>query len=199
MEPISSNSPITFTFEPAEKVARWRPFFNWVLAIPHLVIASLLGYVAQLLAFVSWIVILFSGKLPAPIAGFQVMYLRYTARNWMYVLGLHEEYPPFGFATTDDDPGDARRVRLDARPRLEDRNRVSTFFRIVLVIPHLLVLAVLGIGAWFAWLIGVLSVLFTGRWPEGVRDFLVKVVRWGLRVNGYLYLLTDEYPPFSLE
>jgi hypothetical protein len=42
-------------------------------------------------------------------------------------------------------------------------------------------------------------VLFTGRWPDGLRDFVIKVMRWGVRVQAYFLLLTDEYPPFALD
>jgi hypothetical protein len=48
-------------------------------------------------------------------------------------------------------------------------------------------------------LIAFFAVLFTGRWPDGLRSFLLGVMRWALRVEAYLLLLTDEYPPFSLD
>jgi hypothetical protein len=50
-----------------------------------------------------------------------------------------------------------------------------------------------------ALVIAFFAVLFTGRWPEGLRSFVVGVMRWGTRVNAYLLLLTDKYPPFSLD
>jgi hypothetical protein len=50
-----------------------------------------------------------------------------------------------------------------------------------------------------AWVIAFFAVLFTGRWPEGLRSFVVGVIRWGTRVSAYFLLLTDKYPPFSLE
>ena len=86
------------------------------------------------------------------------------------------------------------------RPQLTDRNRCTVFFRIILVIPQLIVLAVLFIAsAVVVTFIAFFAVLFTGRWPAGMRDFVVKVWRWGLRVQAYYLLLTDEYPPFALD
>ena len=92
-------------------------------------------------AFVVWLMILFTGKLPDGLANLQVLYLRYQVRAYTYVLFMREEYPPFSFDSTAADPGDDPRVRVDIRPQLTDRNRLTAFFRIILVIPHLVVLA----------------------------------------------------------
>ncbi|MBI2853475.1 MAG: DUF4389 domain-containing protein [Chloroflexi bacterium] len=81
----------------------------------------------------------------------------------------------------------------------EKLSRLTTFFRALLIIPQAIVLAVVGvIGAvlmFFAWS----AILFTGRYPKGLFDFVAGTLRWGTRVNGYSYLLTDKYPPFSLK
>jgi hypothetical protein len=90
-------------------------------------------------------------------------------------------------------------VRVEARPELEDRNRVTVFFRWLTVIPSAIVLTVIGIAAAVAAFIGAFAILFTGRWPEGLRTFLVGYLRWTVRLSGYALLLTDEYPPFSLD
>jgi hypothetical protein len=84
-------------------------------------------------------------------------------------------------------------------PELENRNRLTVGFRIILVIPQAIVLALLVVAAVVAWVIALFAVLFTGRWPEGLRRFVVGVMRWGTRVGAYFLLLTDKYPPFSLE
>jgi hypothetical protein len=112
---------------------------------------------------------------------------------------LYDPYPPFTFATTAADPGDLPGMRIDYAPAIEGRNRVTTFFRFLLVIPHLIAVAVLFIGVAVCVLIGFFAVLFTGAWPEGLRGFIVKVMGWNVRLMAYMYLLTDEYPPFSLD
>ncbi len=69
----------------------------------------------------------------------------------------------------------------------------------LLAIPHFVVLVVLAIGAIFAIIIAWFAILFTGRYPRGLFDYVVGVFRWGLRVEAYaLLLVTDRYPPFSL-
>lgn len=199
MEAASSAYPAALTVEPPEKIANWRPIVQWILAIPHLIVLEVLGIVASVVALISWFAILFTGKLPEGLAGVQALYLRYINRTYIYAGFLVEEYPPFSFDTTGADPGDYPRVRTDVVPALEDRNRLTTFFRLILVIPHVFVLAVLGIVAWFAWAIGWVVVIITGKWPEGLRTFVLGFLRWSLRVNAYSFLLTDEYPPFSLD
>jgi hypothetical protein len=197
--PTGAPYPASFTLDPPERIANWRPLVHWLLAIPHMVILYVISFVAQVVGFISWLAILFTGKLPEGMAGVQMLYLRYTARVYAYAGFLVEEYPPFTFATTAEDPGDAGPLRVDFQPALEGRNRLTTFFRLLLAIPHLVVLAIVFLGVAICWVIAFFAVLFTGRWPAGLRDFVVGALRWNLRANAYVFLLTDEYPPFSLE
>jgi hypothetical protein len=198
MQPAHRPYPATFTFDPPELVRNWRPLVNWLLAIPQLLVVSALRSVAQLLAVVSWFVILFTGRLPEDLAKFQVMYMRYYIRTGVFAGFLREEYPPFVFAMASADPGGDSRVRVDVVPQLDGRNRVTVGFRIILAIPQLIVLALLVIVELFVLVIAFFAVLFTGRWPAGLRDFTLGVLRWWLRVQAYVFLLTDEYPPFAL-
>jgi hypothetical protein len=199
MQAMNSPYPATFTFDPPEKVANWRPLVNWILAIPHLIILSALNSLSEAVAVVSWVVIIFTGKLPEGLANVQVMCMRYAARTFTYAGFLREEYPPFAFDMTPTDPGNDPRVRVDVLPQLEDRNRLTVAFRLILVIPQIIVLAVLVVAAFVVGIIAFFAVLFTGKWPTGLRDFVLGVVRWGTRVQAYLNLLTDVYPPFSLD
>jgi Domain of unknown function (DUF4389) len=198
MDATDGSYPATFTFDPPERIANWRPLVQWLLAIPHLAIVYVLGSVSELLAIISWFAVLFTGRLPAGLANFQAMYLRYSLRTATYAGFLRDEYPPFGFVTTAADPGDDPRVGVDLVPQLEGRNRLTTAFRLILAIPQLIVLALLFIALVVVGLIAFFAVLFTGRWPQGLRDFALGVGRWWLRVQAYLLLLTDAYPPFAL-
>jgi hypothetical protein len=196
--PISSGYPASFTFDPPDSVANWRPLVHWLLAIPHLAILYALQTLTEVLSIVSWFSIVFTGKVPAGIINVQSMTMRYSLRTWTYVLFMREEYPPFAFVTATTDPGEDARLRVDFTPQLEDRNRLTVAFRLILVIPHLIVLAALFIAAFVVSVVGFFAVLFTGRWPAGARQFVLDVARWSLRVQSYLLLLHDEYPPFSL-
>jgi hypothetical protein len=199
MQPSSAAYPASFTFDAPEKVANWRPLVNWLLAIPHFVILYFLRIISQAVGIISWFIIVFTGSLPEGLANLQTMYVRYELRVYTFVLWMREEYPPFTFDTTPSDPGDDPRVRVDFQPELTNRNRLTVGFRIILVIPHLVVLALLAIAEFVIAVIAFFAVLFTGKWPDGMQKFVLQVLAWYLRVSAYFLLLTDVYPPFSLE
>jgi Domain of unknown function (DUF4389) len=199
MQAMDASYPATLTFDPPEKIANWRPLVQWLLVIPHGVVLYLLNIVSEVISVVSWIVILFTGKLPDGLANFQVMYIRYSVRTATYLGFMREEYPPFTFEMTPNDPGDDARVSVNLTPALTDRNRVTVAFRLILAIPQFIAVFLLSIGAAVGVIIAFFTVLFTGAWPPGIRDFVVSVMRWNLRVQAYLLLLTDVYPPFSLD
>ena len=78
-------------------------------------------------------------------------------------------------------------------------NRWLPLVKWLLAIPHFIALFFVGIGAFFALIYAFFVVLFTGRWPRGAFDFVVGTVRWANRVLAYYHLMTDAYPPFSLD
>jgi hypothetical protein len=81
----------------------------------------------------------------------------------------------------------------------EQYNRALPFFKFwLLAIPHYIVLFFLGIGAFFAIIAAFFAVLFTGRYPQGIFNYVVGVARWSWNVTAYAFLLTDRYPPFAL-
>ncbi|HEX6595316.1 MAG TPA: DUF4389 domain-containing protein [Acidimicrobiales bacterium] len=179
------------------EVARWRPLVHWLLGIPHLMIAGVLGNVAGVISLVSWFVIVFTGRLPEGLANFQCMVMRYSARTYSYVLWLREPYPVFDFTMTPEDPG-GDPVVVVIRPQLENRNRLTVGLRFLWIIPIALFTALVGLAAFFVAIAAFFAVLFTGRWPEGMRRFIVNTGRLGTRLSAYSYLLVDDYPPFAL-
>jgi hypothetical protein len=195
----ASAYPITYAFDTPEKIARWRPLVHWLLAIPHIIILYFLGIVAEVLAVISWVVGVFTGSIPEGLQKPIAMYVRYSARVGTYLLWLREEYPPFAFDASFEDPGTDPRLRVDVVPAIEGRNRLTILFRLLLAIPQLVVLALVGIGLAFVMIVGWFAVIILGRWPEGMGRFVIGVMRWNTRLNGYVYLLTDEYPPFSTQ
>lgn len=89
-------------------------------------------------------------------------------------------------------------MRVDCCPQLENRNRVTVGFRFLLVIPIALFLALRGIATAFVVFAGFLAVVFTGRWPQGMRRLVVDTGRLKVRVSAYASLLVDDYPPFAV-
>jgi hypothetical protein len=99
----------------------------------------------------------------------QAMFLRYQARVTLYAGFLQEEYPPFSYDTASADPGDVSRLRVELQPELQNRNRVTVGFRLILVIPQAIVLLALWIAAVVIFIIGFFAVLFTGRGHADLR------------------------------
>ncbi len=198
MDPsVASSYPVELELDAPNEIANWRPLLQWLLAIPHLLLANVINQVASLISCISWFAIVFTGKLPEGLANFQCMAIRYQARAWSYALWLREDYPSFDFTMTPEDPGgDPLRVTL--RPQLTDRNRLTVGLRIIWIIPIAIYLCVIGIVASVALLVSFFAVLFTGHWPEGLRTFVVGSARLSARVSGYGRLLVDDYPPFAL-
>jgi hypothetical protein len=83
--------------------------------------------------------------------------------------------------------------------RQEEYNRWLPFVKWLLLIPHWFVLVFLGLGAFFALVYAWFAVLITGKFPQGVHKFVLGVYRWATRVSAYGLLMTDQYPPFSLD
>jgi hypothetical protein len=165
---------------------------RYILALPQLLVVSVLGQVAQLMAFFSWVVIIVTGQQPRFFWDFIVQYMVWKAHVQGYSSLLVDEYPPFTF-----DPVDyPSRFKIGDFP--EQRNRLSTLLRLLFAVPHFIVLAFIAV----AWIVTIflawLLVVITASYPEGLYNFNVGFMRWGLRVEAYCLLLTDEYPPFSM-
>jgi hypothetical protein len=138
------------------------------------------------------LMLLFRQKYPRWWFDWNLELLRFINRVAVYFALLDDRYP-----STDDHQG----VRLDfPYPNAEtDLNRWLPLVKWLLAIPHYIVLFFLYIGAFFVLIAAWFVILFTGRYPQGLFDYLVGVGRWHNRVVGYAFILvTDRYPPFRL-
>jgi hypothetical protein len=117
---------------------------------------------------------------------------RFGARVGSYVALLTDRYP----STVEEQ---AVHIEIDYPDVERDLNRWLPLVKWLLAIPHLIVLVFLWIGAILAVIVAWFAILFTGRYPRSLFDYVVGVGRWSLRVGAYAFLLvTDRYPPFSL-
>ena len=190
--------PATIEVQTPDKLANWRPIGQLFMAIPHLIISYALIAVAEACAVISWFAILFTGKMPEGLANMICMALRYQSRTMAYAAFLHDKFPPFEFSSTPADPGSTP-VQVNLQPTLEGRNRLTCGLRLLWAIPAMLYMFVISIVACLALLVGFFAVLFTGKWPSALRDWVMKGLRVGLRFDAYSMLLTDVYPPFSAD
>lgn len=190
--------PATFEFNAPEKVARWRVIGNLILSIPHMIVVYLLGIVGTIVDVLSWIVIVLTGKLPAGLAGFSSLLIRYETRVAVFVLFMRSSYPPFDFDTSGQDNGKDPEVVVHIEPELDGRSRLSVLFRFIFLIPIAIVGFVWGVLAELAAIVGFFAVLVLGRWPTGLLNFIVGVGRFNVRTSAYGSLLTDKFPPLGL-
>jgi Domain of unknown function (DUF4389) len=194
---MSTIYPAQLEFRADYRIARWRPLAQWLLAIPQLAIAWALSYLRNVLTLISLFTVLFTRRIPKPIFDAIAMTYRYEWRAVSYALFLHEDYPPFDFNVgAEDDRMEPHTTLSISYPT--ELNRWKPLYKWLLAVPHYLVLAVLFVAGLFAFVVGFLVVLFTGEYPHRLRDFLVAVYRYALRVQAYVGLLTDQYPPFAL-
>lgn len=173
------------------RLSRLLIFVKWLLVIPHLFVLLFLGIGLYVVTFVAWFAILFTGRYPRGMWGFTVKTLRWSANVNAYTGLQRDEYPPFG----GSEPYPVA-FQLDYPTRL---SRLLIFVKWLLVIPHLIILYVIGAIAGIALVIAWFAILFTGRMPRGLHDFVTGYHRWLYRAMTYLLLLTDAYPPFTMD
>ena len=136
--PLTSSYPLNGEVVCAERVARWRPLVNWALVIPLYLWLMVLGFGAGVVSLAGWFAILFTGRLPESFGDYLVAVLRYQWRVEAFLFGFTTGYPGFRVVAGYVDPGDYPAVLYSSRPAL--RRRVTVAFRIILIIPQLVVL-----------------------------------------------------------
>src|SRR3954449_2881517 len=151
------------TFEADLHITRWRPLVQWLLAIPHLLVARVLNALRSVLTLISLFTVLFTKKIPRPLFDAIAVTYRYEWRAMSYALFLHEDYPPFDFdAVNEDDHVEPHTTLSIAYPgRL---NRWKPLYKWFLAIPHYLVVIALSVAAIVCFLVGFFAVLFTGEY-----------------------------------
>jgi hypothetical protein len=200
-----------------EPLSRWLWLVKWLLAIPHYIVLFFLWIAFAVVTVIAFFAILFTGRYPRRLFSFNLGVLRWSWRVAYYAysaLGT-DRYPPFSLAEEPDYP-----ATLDiAYPERLSRGLVLVKWWL-LAIPQYIVVAMLSGGAYSTtvasgetWqadvfsggLIGLLvffaaiMLLFAGRYPRGLYDFVVGMNRWVMRVVAYATLMTDAYPPFRLD
>jgi hypothetical protein len=211
--------PAAVTVEGAlEERNRLTTLFRLILALPHLFLVGgpvlfgitggmamnegadtaasgfgggLIGILVVVAAVIHWVVLVVAARSSDPLWRLTAFFLRWRVRAIAYLMLLRDEYPPFGDAPYP--------VRLTVGVPEDPRNRLTVFARLLLVVPHLIVLWFLNLAWFITTVVGWFAILATGRFPAPLYDFGAGVLRWNTRVEVYTLLLRDEYPPFRLE
>jgi hypothetical protein len=166
--------------------SRLTVFFRLLLALPHLVWATLWSYAALLAAFVNWFVTLVAGRPLLVVHRFLAAFVRYQAHVYGYLTVAANPFP--GFTGKPGYPLD-----LEVDPP-DTQNRLVTLFRLVLAVPAFLVAFALVVALLVASFLGWFAALALGRMPNGLHNLCAYVIHYWAQLYGYLYLLSDRYP-----
>ncbi|HUG07683.1 MAG TPA: DUF4389 domain-containing protein [Acidimicrobiia bacterium] len=209
----SNPYPARLNVDYTARLDRLTTFFRLIWVLPIVVVLSLIsatgnetvvtetgeemtrsgGGIGAGLFVATMLMIVFRERYPRWWFDFARELARFTARVGAYLALLTDRYP----STVDEQ---AVHLDIDYPDVEQDLNRWLPLVKWFLAIPHYIVLVVLFIGAILAVVIAWFAILFTGRYPRGLFDYVVGVGRWSLRVQAYAFLLvTDRYPPFSLQ
>jgi len=204
--------PARLEVEYPEQHDRVTTFFRLVMIIPIAIVITVLtagatqtvydeggsavsstsGGIAAGLFLATLLMIVFKKRYPRGWFDFALELARFGARICAYLVLLTDQYP----STVEEQ---SVHLEIDYPDVERELNRWLPLVKWLLAIPHYVVLIVLSVAAVFAVVIAWFAILFTGRYPRGLFDFVVGVGRWWLRVQAYAFLLvTDRYPPFSL-
>ena len=206
MDDVSSEFPALLDIDyPDRELNRLTTFFRPFMVIPIAIILALVaGPVVHasgeryslasggILFLPTALMLLFRRKYPGWWFDWNLAFMRFNTRVSAYLLLLTDEYP-----STDEEQAVHLEIPYpDARDEL---NRWLPLVKWLLAIPHYIVLAILAIATLCCVIIAWFAILFTGRYPPSLFDFVVGVLRWSTRVAAYAFLLTtDRYPPFRL-
>lgn len=205
--------PASLEIDYPPKLDRLTTFFRIFWAIPALVILVFItagggdssmneagtemsggtGGILMGLCVATALMILFRQRYPRWWFDFALELNRFATRVGAYIFLLTDQYP----STVEKQSVHMNVVYPDAK---QDLNRWLPLVKWLLALPHYLILIAITVAAFVATIIAWFAILFTGRYPKGLFDFVVGVGRWNLRVYAYAFLLTtDQYPPFSLK
>lgn len=181
---------VSYDVQYTESRNRLTTFFRGILSIPHMIVAGVWGYLAQLLAVIQWFIVLFTGKRNEGMWNMQNQWNGYSARVSAYYSLMYDPYPPFGNEVGNT--GVSYSLAFEA-----EANRLTCGLRLLWAIPAMIIGIGVGIAGFVVTVASWFAILFTGKHPKGMFDFLVKVQRFTVMLTAYTLLMTDTYPKYG--
>ena len=187
--------PVRYTTpNPGAGRNRLTVFFRYILSIPWMIVAALYGFAASFAVFFAWFAMVFTGRYPEGLYNFVAGYLRMITRVNGFFYYTTDEWPPFN---GEEDP--TYPVQLGIPAPKEEYSRMKALFRIIIGIPVIFLAAIQGFIAAVVGLIGWFAILFTGRLSDGLFTPLRSALAYQARTAAYFSLITEDWPPFTLE
>ena len=184
--------PVNLKIDYSDSSDRLTALFRLILVIPIVIILGLISSYAEALSFAIAMMILFKEKYPKWWFDWNIGITKFAYRIAAYVFLMRDEYP----ATDNDQSVHLTVPYPDVK---QDLKRWMPLVKWILVIPHIIVLIIIFIGVVLGIIFALFAILFTGKYPKGIFNFIEGFMRWTLRVSAFALLLTtDQYPPFRL-
>lgn len=172
-----------------------RSFFAIIyMVLPHVFLLFFMQIWGSILQFLTFWVILFTGRFPENWFNFQVKLMRWNLRLNARVANLSDGYPSFGLDGTDDKT--SLEVPYHENPSRGTTLLIALFGGLYVGIPHGIILMFRYIGCMVTSFLAFWAVLFTGKYPAGMHKFYVETLRWAQRVGIYMMYMSPDYPPF---
>ncbi|WP_372791297.1 DUF4389 domain-containing protein [Paraconexibacter sp.] len=184
--------PISYSVPFVEPRSRLTTFFRYLLAFPHFFMAAFVGIGAFFAVVAAWFAIVFTGRYPAGLYGFNAGFLRYLGRVNGYISLATDAYPPFSLGEDADYP-----IQVQVAPALEQYDRIKTLLRIILLIPVYVIAYALQIVQMVASVISWFWIVVTGKQNDGLHSAILLGLGYNVKAYGYYMLLTETWPPFS--
>jgi hypothetical protein len=186
--------PVTYEADYQKDRNRLTTFFRLIVAIPWILVAYVYMLALTVVVIVAWFALVILGRYPEGMYNFVGGILRFYMRVTAFLTLQTDAWPSFGISDEADYP-----VRINFAPPAARQSRLKAFFRIILIIPLLLMTYIFStlqqIIAVLAWV----TIVFRGYQPAGVHNALAFTNSWYTRANAYMFLMRDEYPPVGDE
>jgi hypothetical protein len=186
--------PVQYEADYVEQRSRLTTFFRLLTAIPAMVLTFFYVLAAEVVVFIAWFALLFTGRYPEGMYNFVAGAVRNATRLQGYYSLLTDKYPPWN---GEDDS--AYPVRVHIAPPKEQYSRAKVFFRIILLIPVYIIQYVYNImiqvGSFCSWVV----IVVTGKQPEGLQNFINMSMRYHVDALAYQFLLTEDFPPITVD
>lgn len=186
--------PVAYEADYLKERNRWTTFFRLIVAIPWLIVASIYQIAAMVVVLIAWFALLFIGRYPEGMYNFVGGVLRFSMRVNGFMYLQTDAWPSFSIS---DDA--AYPIRVNFAPPAAKQSRLKAFFRIILIIPLLMLSYLISYMLMFISAISWVTIVFRGYQPAAIHNALAYALSWTTRFSAYGALMRDEYPPVGDE